>query len=96
MGREVDGEETFVSTQVFKRVLLVLLPTAVYVGLIQLIGIYLASAIFIVGFMLVSGEGVVKALAVGLGAPVALFAMVEKWFLVPLPKGPVEAMLGIG
>jgi putative tricarboxylic transport membrane protein len=26
--------------------------------------------------------------------PLALFFMFEIWFLVPLPKGPVEAMLG--
>jgi hypothetical protein len=24
----------------------------------------------------------------------ALFLMFEKWFLVPLPKGPLEAWLG--
>jgi putative tricarboxylic transport membrane protein len=96
MGREADGEEPFVSTQAFKRVLLVLIPTALYVALIQLIGIYLASAIFIVGFMLFSGESTVRATLIGLSVPVALFLMFERWFLVPLPKGFLEAMLGIG
>jgi hypothetical protein len=26
--------------------------------------------------------------------PVALFLMFEVWFLVPLPKGPIEQWLG--
>ena len=32
--------------------------------------------------------------AVGIAVPFSLFFMFEKWFLVPLPKGPLEAMLG--
>src|SRR5262249_15633437 len=94
-GLEPDGQETFVTRAAIIRVFMVLLPTAAYVYLIQVLGIYLASAILIIGFMLVSREGVVKALAVGLGTPVALFLMFEKWFLVPLPKGPLEAALGL-
>jgi hypothetical protein len=36
-----------------------------------------------------------KALAVGIGVPVAIYFMFEKWFLVPLPKGPIEYALGL-
>ena len=35
-----------------------------------------------------------KILPVAILIPLALFVMFEIWFLVPLPKGPVEAMLG--
>ena len=28
------------------------------------------------------------------GVPLFFFMMFEKWFLVPLPKGPIEAMFG--
>jgi putative tricarboxylic transport membrane protein len=31
---------------------------------------------------------------VAVGVPVATFLVFEKWFLVPLPKGPLEEMLG--
>ena len=59
------------------------------------LGIYAASAIFISAFMMVIGrENPLKALGVGILVPVALFFMFEKWFLVPLPKGPLEAWLG--
>lgn len=96
IGAGAGGRETFVTRSAFLRVLLVLVPTAVYVLLIQFIGIYVSSAIFIIGFMLASREGVLKSLAVGLAVPIALFFMFERWFLVPLPKGPLEAALGVG
>jgi putative tricarboxylic transport membrane protein len=99
-----DGE-TFVSVRPFGRVLAVLVPSLVYVALIggfsigpvevPGIGIYVASAIFIFGFMVAIGrEGVLKSVAVSVCVPIALFLMFEKWFLVPLPKGPLEALLG--
>jgi hypothetical protein len=32
--------------------------------------------------------------SLSLSIPVAIFLVFEKWFLVPLPKGPLEAWLG--
>jgi hypothetical protein len=92
---ESDSGETFVTRPAFLRVLLVLVPTALYVLLIEYLGIYVSSAIFIAGFMLAFRENILKSLAVGIGVPLALFMMFEQWFLVPLPKGPLEAMLGL-
>jgi hypothetical protein len=87
--------EIFVSLRPFGRVLAVLIPSIVFVGLIQYLGIYVASALFIFAFMVgVGRENPLKALGIGLAVPVALFLMFEKWFLVPLPKGPLEAWLG--
>jgi hypothetical protein len=34
------------------------------------------------------------AIAIGVLVPVLCFFMFEIWFLVPLPKGPLENMLG--
>jgi hypothetical protein len=31
---------------------------------------------------------------VAIGIPLITFFVFERWFLVPLPKGPVEAWLG--
>ena len=87
--------EIFVSTRPFGRVLAVLVPSIVYVALIGYIGIYVASGIFIMLFMVVIGrQNPAKAVGVGAAVPLALFFMFEKWFLVPLPKGPLEAWLG--
>ncbi|MES1179989.1 MAG: tripartite tricarboxylate transporter TctB family protein, partial [Hyphomicrobium sp.] len=61
------------------------------------LGIYVASAIFITGFMLMVGrENFFKAVAIGVTVPVVTFMMFERWFLVPLPKGPLESLLGLG
>jgi len=95
----------FVTLRPFGRVLAVLIPSICYVALIgglslgpvavPGLGIYVASAIFITAFMIVIGrENPLKALGVGILVPLALFFMFEKWFLVPLPKGPLEAWLG--
>lgn len=95
--------EGFVSGPALKRVLAVLIPTGVYIGLIGGIGpipglgIYVASFLFIACFMMaVGGDGIVKSALIGAAIPLVLFFMFERWFLVPLPKGPLEAMLGFG
>ena len=87
--------EIFVSMRPFGRVLAVLIPSLIFVALIGYIGIYVAASIFIFCFMTVLGrENILKALGVALLVPTMLFLMFEKWFLVPLPKGPLEAWLG--
>jgi hypothetical protein len=73
----------------------VLVPTVVYVFLIQYIGIYVASAIFIGGFMRVLGKTTwFQTIAVSVGVNLVLFWMFEIQFMVPLPKGPLEALFG--
>jgi putative tricarboxylic transport membrane protein len=52
-------------------------------------------AIYIAAFMMINGGySVLKALPFAAVVPVIVFVMFEIWFLVPLPKGPIEAMLG--
>lgn len=88
-------DESFVTWPQFKRVLQVLLPTIAYVLAIQFLGIYVASAIFIGGFMRVMDKSSwLYVLSVGVGVSATLFWLFEVQFKVPLPKGPIEAMLG--
>lgn len=95
MRAEPGGAGTFVSTTAIGRVMAVFVPTLGYIALIPFIGIYVASAIFIAGFMLAFGrQGILAAAATGVAVPFALFLMFEVWFKVPLPKGPLESMLG--
>lgn len=85
----------FVTWQRLRPVLLVLLPTAVFVLAIKFIGIYVASALFIAAFMRVMDKSIWwKILLVSIGVNVLLFWMFEIQFKVPLPKGPLEALLG--
>ncbi|UEM25217.1 tripartite tricarboxylate transporter TctB family protein (plasmid) [Skermanella mucosa] len=86
---------TFVERGQLKLVVSVLVPAIVFVALIWVLGIYLAAAIFIAFFMSWLGRyPVLKILPIAILIPLALFVMFEIWFLVPLPKGPVEAFLG--
>ena len=92
--RELEGK-IFARRDELKPVLAVLLPTIAYVVLIDWIGIYVASAIYIAAFMLWQGKFKLPlTLAISIGVPVALFLLFEVWFLVALPKGPLEGMLG--
>lgn len=86
---------TFVGKSQLRSVMSVLIPTAAYVALIPYLGLYVSGAIFIAFFMVAIGKyNIVKAIPVAVGVPVALFILFEIWFLIPLPKGPVEAALG--
>jgi hypothetical protein len=90
-------EEAFVDTVQLRRVLSVLLPSAVYVGLIMLLGIYVASAIFIALFMIILGKyAAPKSVAVGVAVNALFFLMFEVWFKVPLYKGALEPLAFLG
>ena len=93
------GKAAFVTWGQLKMVLTVMVPSVVYVALIAnplySLGIYEASAIFIAFFMRVLGKYPwPKVAAVSIGVMVVFFLMFEVWFKVPLPKGPIEALIG--
>jgi hypothetical protein len=71
-------------------------PIVVYVALIQVLGIYLASALLIGYFMARHGRyRWVLTVPVAVGVPLVFFIVFERWFLVPLAKGPLERLLGL-
>ena len=87
--------ESFVDSRPFLRVLRILIPAVVYVVAIAYVGIYVSSAVFIAFFMIWLGRyNFFVAAGIGVGFAVALFIIFEVWFLVPLPKGPLEAWFG--
>lgn len=95
----VRGEDnkTFVEVGQLQLVLSVLVPTAVYAALVTWIGVYVSSVLFIGFFMRWLGKYPWwKVVAVSLGTTVLLYLVFEKWFKVPLPKGPLENLLGLG
>ena len=78
----------FADGQQLKQVLIVLVPAAVYVLAVQLIGIYVASAIYIALFMTLLGKySPVKSTLAAVVIMVLFFLLFEVWFKVPLYKG---------
>jgi hypothetical protein len=89
--------EIFVDGEQIKRVLVVLIPAAVYVVAIQLVGMYIASAVYIAGFMIILGKfSRVKSVITALVISVLFFYMFEVWFKVPLHKGVLNPLGFLG
>jgi len=87
--------ERFVDARQFRLVLALLVPTVVFVAVTAFLGIYVTAALYLAYFMIVVGHYRARiALPIALGVPIALFLLFEIWFLVPLPKGPLEYWLG--
>lgn len=87
--------ELFAERTQLRSVLTILWPMVVYVALIPWLGIYVASTLLIAFFMLRHGRhAALLTAAVAVGVPLFFFLVFERWFLVALPKGPLEAMLG--
>ena len=72
-----------------------LVPMTIYVLAMVWLGIYLPSALLIGYFMRRYGKfGWLPTSSVSIAVPLAFFIVFERWFLVPLPKGPIETWLG--
>jgi putative tricarboxylic transport membrane protein len=85
----------FVTREQLGPVLKVLWPAAAAVALMQFVGLYVASALYMAFYMrLVGRHGWLVVIALAVLVPVVTFFVFETWFLVPMPKGPLEAWLG--
>jgi putative tricarboxylic transport membrane protein len=88
-------DKPFVTREQIRPVLTTLLPSVGFVALVQWIGLYVATALFLGFYMRWIGRyGWVPVILLGVLFPVLTFMVFEKWFLVPMPKGPLEAWLG--
>jgi hypothetical protein len=92
----VPKAELFATWPQLRQVLSVIIPTTIYVLLVPWLGLYVSSFLLIAVFMRWLGHyrwPIVAAVSVGV--PVVSYVMFEKWFLVALPKGPLEQLLGL-
>jgi hypothetical protein len=88
--------EVFAERQQLRLVMAILWPMTVYVALVIFMGIYVSSVVLISYFMLRHGKhGIALTAAVSVGVPLFFYLVFERWFLVPLPKGPLEALVGL-
>lgn len=104
------ASKPFVSVSALGLVMKVLVPLVVYATLVGLkndwfgiqaetpyvIGLYVASFIFIAFFMWWIGKyRLLTVVPVSIGVPVVFFLLFEVWFKIPLPKGLLEANFGL-
>ena len=95
-GPREDNDALFAEWGQLRQVMSVVIPTAIYVGSMPFTGLYVASIVFIGWFMRWLGRyRWPTVLGVAFGMPIVTYFIFERWFLVPLPKGPVEEWLGL-
>ncbi len=87
--------KSFVSREQLGSVLKVLWPALAFVALVRFVGLYVSSALYM-GFYMrwVGRHSWATVLLIALGVSIGAFLVFEKWFLVPMPKGPLEEWLG--
>jgi putative tricarboxylic transport membrane protein len=85
----------FVTREAAAPVLKMLVPGLAFVAVIQFVGLYVATALYM-GFYMrwIGRHSWLAVVGLSLAVPVVTFVVFEVWFLVPMPKGPLEAWLG--
>jgi hypothetical protein len=95
--RKMGQGESFVDREQLKRVLSVLIPAAVYVLAIMVLGLYVASALYIALFMIILGKYLwIKSVLAAVLINALFFMMFEVWFKVPLYKGALNPLGFLG
>lgn len=91
-----DPKHLFADWGQLRAVMSIVIPTAIYVAVMPLTGLYFSSLVLIAFFMKWLGRySWVLTLSIAIGVPLVTFFLFEKWFLVPLPKGPIEDWLNL-
>jgi len=76
-------------------VMKVLIPAVGMVAVTYVLGLYVTGGLYMAAYMRWIGRhSWLAVIGLGVAVPVATFLVFEKWFLVPMPKGPVEAWFG--
>lgn len=89
--------EIFVDNEQLKRILQVLIPAIIYVGGVEVFGLYVASAVYIALFMIFLGKfSPLKSIIAALAVNTVFFMMFEVWFKVPLYKGAINLLSFLG
>ena len=91
------SEDAFVDREQLRRVLSVFIPAVIYVGAVQVFGLYVATAVYITLFMVILGKYKwLKSVIISLSVIVLFFLMFEVWFKVPLYKGSIDLLSFLG
>jgi putative tricarboxylic transport membrane protein len=86
----------FSSWEQLRRVMSVVVPATIYVALVPFLGMYVSSILLIAFFMMWLGKyTALFTLPIAIGVPVFVYVIFERYFQIPLPKGPIEYWLGL-
>jgi putative tricarboxylic transport membrane protein len=86
----------FSSWEQLRRVMSVVVPSTIYVALVPFLGIYVSSILLIAVFMMWLGSYTAWfTLPIAVGVPAVVYIVFERYFQIPLPKGPIEYWLGL-
>jgi len=89
-------QQVFLTREQGHRILTFFLPMLGFVAGAMVLGLYVSLGLYLFGVMTIQGKyRIGKALAVCLSTIVTFYFVFEKWFQVPLLKGPLEALLKI-
>lgn len=80
-----------------RRIALFALPALGLVVLAQWLGLYVAMTLYLfLTIFVLARRTLLTGVLVALAVPAVSFVVFELWFKVPLMKGPLEALLGLG
>ena len=89
-------KQIFLTREQGYRILTFFLPMLGFVAVSMVLGLYVGLGLYLFGVMTIQGGyRIGKALAVCACTIVLFYFVFEKWFQVPLLKGPIEALLKI-
>ena len=92
----VSGTGQFSTWSQLRQVMSVVIPACIYVALVPILGMYVSSMLLIGVFMMwLGGYDWKMSLPIAFGVPALVYVVFERWFLIPLPKGPLEDLLGL-
>jgi len=87
--RHPSTREIYLLRDRIKPLLQVFLPMVAYLASVPWLGLYIASALFIAGFMWWHGGYRWRALPTGIAVCAVFYVLLEAWFQVDLYKGPI-------
>ena len=89
-------KQVFLTREQGHRIVRFFLPMLGFVAVSMVLGLYVGLALYLFGVMTIQGGyRIGKALAICACTILIFYVVFEKWFQVPLLKGPIEALLKI-
>jgi hypothetical protein len=88
------GTKRFVAPGGMKPIMIVIIPAILMILLTEVIGLYLAAILYLVGYIKWAGNHSWRtSLLIGIVVPLASYIVFEKFFLIPMPMGLYGAQI---